>query len=354
MITTKVINNITEIKEEWNKLLQNSDTATVFQTPEYIEAWCESFVKDAKEIAIMAVFEGVPAFAKSDLVSVFTKISADKSAGKEGKELIGIAPLRRVGDKITFLGTDKIGEKGDLVTDFGDIVCQKGKEKEVWENVLQALKELGVQIIELDYLREYSLSFKILSEKHQSTQMMDIQTPDVAPFIDLPKTFEEYLAFLNRKDRHELKRKLRRLEGMGYEIIISQNPTKDIEEFIRLHKVSTEDKDKFMTEEMATFFRRITEKLLVKNCIEIVFMLINGVKVSSTFSFLCHNEYWLYNSGFDRNFEYNAVGLLLKALTIKMAIEKGLTKYNFLRGNERYKYDLGAKDERLYRITVEL
>ena len=64
------------------------------------------------------------------------------------------------------------------------------------------------------------------------------------------------------------------------------------------------------------------------------------------------NEWWLYNSGYDPSYSFYSVGLLLKAQSIHWAIEQGKKKYDFLRGNERYKYDLGAKNLRLYRIEI--
>lgn len=327
MFECKITNDLNELKDDWNNLLTDSDTATVFQTPGYLSAWCDSFIADKNEIF---------------LVGVYTE-----------EKLIGVAPLRKIGDKLTFLGTDRIGEKGDLVTDFGDLVAVSGREKEVWESVVGELHSQGMKEVELDYLREFSLSYKILSGLgFQSSQMLDNGVPDVSPFLELPKTYEEYLAGLSRKNRHELKRKQRRLEEMGFKIVRSENPSEDILEFIRLHRESTPEKEKFMSDQMAKFFVDMIKNLSADNCVDMEFMEVNGVKVSATLSFLCHNQYWLYNSGFDRNFEFQAVGLLLKAYTIKIALDLGCARYSFLRGNERYKYDLGARDERLYKIII--
>ena len=43
----------------------------------------------------------------------------------------------------------------------------------------------------------------------------------------------------------------------------------------------------------------------------------------------------------------------MNALLIKEAIDKGIKVFDFLRGNERYKYDLGAKDVQLFRIKFD-
>jgi len=323
--------------EDWNNLLSDSITATVFQTPEYCQAWWNVFVHDDKQLCLVVIYDE--------------------------KEIIGIAPLRRQNDKITFLGTDSVGKGQDLVTDFGDIVAKKGREKEIWKQVVGAIREMRVvREVVLDYVRESSQSFSVLKESgHQISEMIDNANSDVAPYLFLPKTWDEYLAQLGRKERHELRRKLRRLEGVGYEIDsfpigqlnYSYRHSEVVKEFIRLHKLSTREKDLFMTSLMETFFTKLSEVFTPQGLLEFSFLKIGGENVASTISFLWKNEFWLYNSGFDRKYDNLAIGFLLKALTIKMAIEKGFARYSFLRGNERYKYDLGAKDEKLYKIIIK-
>ncbi|MBI3384644.1 GNAT family N-acetyltransferase [Candidatus Gottesmanbacteria bacterium] len=326
MVTYKITAGLETYLNEWNRLIENSHTATVFQTPEYLLSWRESFVSQ-KEVLLISIFEDL--------------------------EVIGIAVFRKQADKATLLGTDRIGLGGDLVTDFGDIIAKEGKEKEIWKEVLLALGKNGIKEVVLDYIRQTSPSFTALTKLgHSHEEMLDNAIPDVSPSLDLPKTFNDYLNLLERKNRHELQRKLRRLENTGYDIRVSAKAT-DITEFIRLHKASTLTKDRFMNSEMVNFFTKIAKGLFSKGFIDLVFMEVEGKSVASTLSFLWKREYWLYNSGFDRNYKDLAVGLLLKGLTIKRAIDLGYNKYNFLRGNERYKYDLGAIDEKLYKIIIQ-
>ncbi len=316
--------------EEWNRPLKGSETATVFQTPQYCQAWWNVFVHDDKQLCLVVVYDE--------------------------KEIVAVAPLRRQNDKITFLGTDSVGKGQDLVTDFGDIVAKKGREKEVWKQVVGAIREMRVvREIVLDYVRESSPSFIVLKDEgHETSEMIDNANPDVAPYLFLPKTWDEYLAQLGRKERHELRRKLRRLDEHEYTAEKMEVNEKNINEFIRLHKASTIEKDRFMTSQMEDFFRKMSLVLNEKNLVDLVFMRFGKENVSATLAFLWNNEYWLYNSGFDRKYDNLAIGFLLKALTIKMAIEKGFGRYSFLRGNERYKYDLGAKDEKLFKIVIKL
>ncbi len=326
----KLYDNFDTILPQWNELIQTSETATVFQTYEFINAWWKIFIKDNSQLFVVAVYKD--------------------------NNMVGLGLFRKVGSTLTFIGTDKVGPNGDLVTDYGDIVAQTGREKEIWTKIIEAAKENGIKNLQLEFMRESSNSFKFLSgEKYEVSEMMDNNVFDSTPFLELPLSWEEYLTQLPRKERHELKRKIRRLEESdNYEIFSSPNPQEDLGEFIRLHKLSTVKKDVFMSEQMAGFFEALTNSLSAKNIIDIMFMKFNGERVSSVFSFKWKNQYWLYNSGFNRKYEYVSVGFLLKALGIKNAIEKKYNVYNFLRGRERYKYDLGARDEKLYKIDIRL
>ena len=47
-----------------------------------------------------------------------------------------------------------------------------------------------------------------------------------------------------------------------------------------------------------------------------------------------------------------SVGLLSKALALQRAIEQGKTRFDFLRGHERYKYELGAQDLNVHKVLI--
>jgi CelD/BcsL family acetyltransferase involved in cellulose biosynthesis len=74
--------------------------------------------------------------------------------------------------------------------------------------------------------------------------------------------------------------------------------------------------------------------------------------VSAVLAFDYDGRRLLYNSGYRLAYGHLSVGLMLKALAIKDAIEKGLTYFDFLRGPEPYKYHLGAQDATIHRLLA--
>lgn len=232
-------------------------------------------------------------------------------------------------EKLVLLGMKPVLGKEE-VTDYGAINLQKLPE--------------GYKNIQLDYIREDSETYRRFGPG---------KPQEVAPNLVLPKTWEEYLAGLERKHRKELKRKIKRLEEEKSFYECSEATVKtDFDEFVRLHRLSDPAKNQFMSEPMKQFFWELMTMPIVGWKSSLCFLKIEGKIAAGIMSFENQDEYWLYNSGYDPEFAYYSVGLLLKAHSIKKAIETGKKKYDFLRGNERYKYELGAKDLQLYRIEI--
>lgn len=338
MLTLKEI-KIEEIKN-WNKLVEESSTATFFQTREWLQVWLKHF---GGESIIYAVYER--------------------------NEVVGIVPFIKREDKLELLGTSEVLD-GQMVSDFGDVIAVGGREREVWQEIIaeiqnpclagkQAKSQVQIKskipawpagrqnpIIELNFIRENSPSFIILKELGGQAEEVD-----VAPYIDLPKTWEEYLSMLDRHDRHELRRKIRKLEEQEAFSVCPEGKMEDIDEFLRLMKLSSDKKMDFLSKKMENFFQDIFLVFSKTKQLKLCFLKLNNINIASVIIFTYKNEYLLYNSGYDPEYYKLSPGLLLKAFTIKQAIEEERKKFDFLRGNERYKYDLGGRLRRLYKFT---
>jgi len=299
-------------KVDWEKLIASSSTASFFQTRDWLSLWEKHF---GAKLLLLGVYED------------------DK--------LIGIAPFSQDNEKINFLGTTSVLGK-ELVTDYGDLIALPGKEKIIWQEVLKKLKN---KKIILDFIREDSPSFSILQSLGGEAEEID-----VAPYLSLSSTWEEYLGQLGRHERHEIRRKIRRLENQKAFQVCDENEPTDIHEFLRLMALSNDQKRDFLSEKMQQYFQDIFSNFWPKKILSLCFLKLKGENIASVLLFHFKDEVLLYNSGFDTTFASLSPGLLLKAYVIKEAIEKGKKRFDFLRGEERYKYDLGAKERKLYRV----
>lgn len=266
--------------------------------------------------------------------------------------LIGIAPLQ--------IKADRAGLIGDKdVCDHLDFVVAPENAPEFYRILLTHLKQNGVSRLELEPIRPDSSAFAILLPLAEKMGCPVSRTGiDVSFEMHLPGSWEEYLATLTGKERHEIRRKLRRLEAAGRirgRVVdeISAVPA-EMEIFLELFKSNRPDKADFMTGRMAAYFRDLARTLAAARILKLFFLDLDDRPIASAMCFNFQSTMYLYNNGYDHSYRNLSVGLLSKVLSIRESIESGLKIYDFLKGAEAYKQRLGGHPVQLYRGEIDL
>ena len=312
-----------EIESEWEGVLSASPVNTLFLTPQWQQVWWDTFGAD-KEMAgfYLRSPEGVTA----------------------------VASLTQTGDTLALLGSQE-------TVDYNDFMVRPGYEASFFDILLGRLDERSWDTLRLDSLVETSPTLSYLPDlARQRGYSVEVEQEDTSSGIELPETWEEYLSVLSRKDRHELRRKFRRLEGLpnwrwyyvsGQEEVISRLP-----EFITLMRMSSEEKNEYMTGHREVFFHSITSRMAQLGLLRLYFLEIEDEVVATSLCFDYASSRLLYNSGYNPAFGYYSVGLLLNALCLRSAIDEGIGYFDFLRGSEPYKHHLGGRPRNLYQMVV--
>ena len=159
------------------------------------------------------------------------------------------------------------------------------------------------------------------------------------------------MAGLTKKNRHELRRKKRKFDKENISYKLEESIEQDIFEiFISQHKTSKGEKGNFMTDMVESYFRNLLNlegwKIYYTNTQK-------GI-ISTAFCYENENGCYLYNSSRNEEFDYINPGIILYDLIIQKLIERQMNFFDFLKGTERYKYDLGGDSVQLYDLTMEL
>jgi len=316
-----------EIESEWVSLLAQSPVNSLFLTPQWQEIWWNS-LGDGQEIA-----------------SFYLRDSRDS------KEVLAIASLLRQGDTVTLMGNSE-------TFDYNDFLIRPGYETTFFTTLLGCLDEKECRSLELVSLRESSPTLEYLPSLARARgYTVEITEEGVTPGVALPPTWEEYLLLLSRKDRHELRRKLRRLEGVAgwrwYSVRTPQEVADRLDEFLALMRQSDAEKAEFLTPQREEFFHRMARRTAELGLLRLYFLEMEGRAVATALCFDYSETRLLYNSGFNPEYGYYSVGLLLNALCLREAIEQGQGYFDFLRGPEPYKYHLGGQNRTLYQMMVK-
>lgn len=312
-----------DMELEWEGLLRSSSTNTIFVTPSWQRTWWRHFGA-GWELRIISV--------------------------RDGDVTLGIAPLM-LRDGVAQL----VGESD--VFDYLDFIVPEAYADRFYGPLCDHLAALDWGVLDLKSLPQSSPTLRALPEvARKAGYSVEVTEEDKAPVAELPLTWDEYLGALAKKDRHELRRKFRRLDNVG---TATQHTCSDpdtlpacMQEFFRLHRLSSPAKKAFLTPERQRFFLEIARELAPRGQFKLFFLDLDGARVASCICFDYEGSYLLYNSGYDPEHAGLSVGLLNKALCIKEAIAEGRRSFEFLRGAERYKYDLGGQDRSLYRMLI--
>jgi CelD/BcsL family acetyltransferase involved in cellulose biosynthesis len=212
----------------------------------------------------------------------------------------------------------------------------------------KSLKDLNCKKVSLD-----SMHFDQIKEitKLYPENSLKISKQDQVVNLMLPETYEKYLAVLPRKKRHELKRKKVRFQEKYPQAVLRESKDSEIfETFIKLHKTSDGDKGNFMNDEVAAFF----SSLLAMKGWKIYYLEVDSAIAACCFVYEDEVGSYLYNSSKNNTFNEVNPGIIIIDKIIEQLISKEFTFFDFLKGTERYKFDLGGISTQLYDIEITL
>jgi len=269
---------------------------------------------------------------------------------REQSDIIGIAPLQVKEGEASFIGSAD-------VCDYMDFVVTPGMESDFFSVLLDDLRQRGINYLELMPLRPDSpVVTNLVGTAQKRGYDVSYHPESVSLELDLPSTWDEYLGMLTGKQRHEVRRKLRRLEEMGninYRVIEDKAAVHDVmDTFLKLFSESRQEKAAFMTDQIEFFFRTMAEAMAEAKLLRLGILELEALPIAMVMCFDYNDTVYLYNSGYNPQYRSLSVGLLSKALCIKDSIQRGKKRFDFLKGAEVYKYHLGGKEIPLYSCQI--
>lgn len=321
------LESLENIKDTWNRLLFASGQNCIFFTHEWISSWWKCFSDESLlEILIFKDEKGNP---------------------------VGIAPFMIRDECLCFIASQE-------VSDYCDIITLSDKKEEFYEYLLKFIREnySGIKKIELVNIKYSSPTLKFLprlAPRHKYS--CSLAETGVSPLLELPSSYEDYMKSLDKRSRHEIRRKLRRVESLdGVEVkkvTDSRDLESAVEAFIALHRKSSPLKQKFWeTKGMTSFFREMAHRFSLQNWVELVFLCHKDEMMAALLNFIYSNQIYFYNIAYSRDFARFSPGIYLFNHSIEKAISDRKEKADFLRGREEYKYYFGAKDSKIFCLSL--
>lgn len=307
-----------ELSGAWSKIAEGRSPASIFLTPEWIAVTREH---DSAEAVTLAV----------------------------GDPPHGIAALARDAD-----GTVRFA--GGELTDEQDVVAPAGRERMVATAVGGWIAGEAPRRVRLEFVPEETPTLEVaatvLAERGYKVERSRLIT---SPRLALPGDFETYVQGLGKKERHELRRKIRRLEKAtqaSFRWAGDGERGATLDRFFALHRLSRGEKADFMTPDVERFFRDIADALAPLGRLRLGVLSAHEEDAAVLFAFAYRGTLALYNAAYDPALASLSIGIVAHAWAIREAIRERFDTYDLLRGDEPYKYDLGATDRWLGRLEA--
>jgi CelD/BcsL family acetyltransferase involved in cellulose biosynthesis len=250
----------------------------------------------------------------------------------------GLLPLLRTGDTVAFVGDEDLT---DYHSPLGTL-----------EFVAELLDNLpGVTHLRFDSL-PIAAADAIVAALAEAGVTVEPHQHEVAAVLPLPASFDAWLAGLGKKTRHEVRRKRRRFEELlGPSRLERANGPEAVATFAAMHRTAFGAKGGFMTNSMEAFFGDLHAHAGA------VVDLLYGTgpePVAAAFGFEDDAAYYLYNSAYDPEARDASPGIVLVSSLVARSVAAGYARLDFLKGDERYKFQHGAEPRPLYVIEADL
>lgn len=324
------------LAEEWNTLVKNSASDVPFLHHEYLSTWWHTL--------------GGGEWAEAALYVV--------TARQEDHSLAGIAPLffsqNRDGvPALMLLGSIEI-------SDYLDLVAAPNMLPEFVERLFDHLDGPDApawRALDWYNLLDSSETLKVIAAaaaRHGWQYTEEVYQH--CPYIPLPGDWETYLAVIDKKQRHEIRRKIRRFESIEeptrwYIVEDGRELDREMDAFLDM-MAQDPGKKRFLTAIMRDQMKLAAKAFFNLGWLQLSFLEVGGQKAASYLNLDYNNHLWIYNSALNFEFRELSAGWVLLGYLLQWANENKRKAFDFMRGDEEYKYRFGAIDRRVMRAVI--
>ena len=308
------------LRAEWNDLARRGK-ATIFQSWEWCWSWWQQYAK-GRRLFILCI--------------------------RDGNALVGLAPMFlssyfglpfRVA---RFLGTG--------CSDYGGLLIDAEMAEEVIAAIFDFLaKDRSWDALDLQQLPPNASELKALTLRPPAAPSILLPQEECLA-LDLPSTFEDYLKAISKKFRWNIGYYRRRLKREGevnfYRTSRLEEVANDMEDFFHLHRkrfLSKKKLGRFLSRRFARFHLDLARELLLSEKLGLYFLEVNGVRIAALYGFEFAGAFYYYLAGSDPEWGRFSASTVLLSMVIEDCINRGLLRFDFLRGSEPYKLKWGAR-----------
>lgn len=330
------------LRENWDEVYDADPHATLFLSWNWLSSWLEDLstpwiVLAAKEYGSAARYVAFFPLRFDTRVDGAGRFSNDlKMAGSNAADYTGLISIPE--------------SETDAITAF----AQKIKRMNWADFVLSNFSGPDVR---------YSKLVSCFSQSKFAINQMDrVNKADqidnaVCHYVDLPQHWDTYLETISANTRQKLRRLLRMVDANSeYRITHATKETvaADLNTLLRFWEIKWRSRKGKSTDRIVHSLHTMLSRSFERGLLFLPTLWIGDRPLAALAILLDERKksFLFYIAGRDESFEGPQPGLILHSHSIRYAISRGMKRYDFLRGNERYKYSFGVKEQRLHCYVI--
>lgn len=312
----------------WEQLSIDTPSATTFHSPLWQKAVFETLGKPGR-LRLLVVWRG--------------------------SQLVAVLPMHVRDDGL--LETLAPG-----VTDYLDPLIHPDHEPDAWRVLLKLLAKLRGgkwRNVTLHNVRDNAPCRTLLPDLAQEAGFtIEAKVTEHCPTLALPKTWDDYLATLDAHERKETRRKINKAITKGNARLVRCPPdraeiAKALVYALALMEQAPGEKGEAVRRTLRPLLEKAAPPLITSGQLWLTTLYVNDDPAACTLQFPHASGPMLYNCGYDNSKREWSPGVVLTAEIIRQAIESGAPTFDLLRGQEPYKYKLGAVDRPLWMLSLK-
>ena len=327
---------IVRLRERWDQLYESDSEAHYFLSWAFISTYMQRFEGASFVLAARA--------------------------GPEGSPYVAFLPLRlrtRL-DKRTGRVHNEINMAGNYAADYTGILCAPEHASRAVAALAKHLKTMNWAKLHLENLRMSERRLRLFlnalmddrftTQKQRRVNEVDGTDNTICPYIDLPDSWDRYLSTsVSSNTRQKLRRLLRTVEGSDeFRITVADASTvkRDIEILLGFWRAKWSTRKGQRIPTLLKSNRMLFESAFASDVLFLAILWHRDRPLGALAFFVdkVKRTMLFHMAGRDETSDLIPSGLVLHAYCIRRAIELGFRTYDFLRGNEAYKYSFGASE----------
>lgn len=307
------------LRSEWNEL----SGGIPFRTYQWLGTWAETYLLSGRLYILSATDQG---------------------------KLVGLLPLYQSGSAgggqvLQWLGS------GEVCTDYLGVMARDSFRSNVidafagWLTEAAGTREHRWDQIQLDGVDDEEQTIVELTRKLADFECTVYQEPGLNCWrIELPETWDEYLALMSKSHRKQLRRVERRLHDDKDTEVLSVDDERSfaagMEALVHLHQKRRESLDEpgcFASQQFSDFLHKAALRLLASGSLRLSWAEVAGEPIGVEFQLAGQSMTFAYQAGVDPDRMDLEPGRMIMIATIQKAIASGQNAFDFLRGDEPYK-----------------